>query len=245
MLGMEIRNRKRRQALRNSAKARTDRLHRQMKEVAHRRAGQHAHNRCRHTPRNPRQHHQNQQCTSAQRQRRRIEARKMCGQQLDTRQKFARYRANAKPEEVLDLGRCNQDGNAVGESNHHRPRNEPYRRAEPGQSHGQQNNACHERHQRESAQSKARHNTRDDDDKRACRTADLRARTAQRRNQKSCDHCRVKARLRRNARSNTESHRQRKRNKADRNAGEQIAHQHLRRIAPQGQQRLGKIWIAE
>ena len=85
-----------------------------------------------------------------------------------------------RPKKVLDLRGSDQHRDAVGEPDGHRPRNELDRRAQPGDAHDHQQNARHDGHHGQARHAEPGDDSGHDDDERARRTADLRARSAQR-----------------------------------------------------------------
>ena len=58
---------------------------------------------------------------------------KVARQRFHPQPEHARNFVEMQSEEIFDLRAGNQHRNAVGESNHHRPRNELHRRAQAGQ----------------------------------------------------------------------------------------------------------------
>ena len=60
-------------------------------------------------------------------------------------QEIARHFLDLQPEEIFDLRAGDDDRDAVGESNDHRPRNELHRRAQAGDAQDHQHHARHQR----------------------------------------------------------------------------------------------------
>ena len=120
-------------------------------------------------------------------------------QELHAGQEFAGNGADAEAEEVLDLGGCDKNGDAVGESDDNGTRDEAYRRAETREPHGEQDDACHERDHGQAAHAETRDDAGDNDDKSASGSADLGARSAEGGDEKTSDDGGIKSRLRSNA----------------------------------------------
>ena len=96
-------------------------------------------------------------------------------EQRHAREKLARWVADAETEEVLDLGGGDQQGDAVGEAQDDRPRDELDRLAEAGDRQEQQHHARHHRHHQQAGQAVRGDDAGDDHDERAGRSADLNA----------------------------------------------------------------------
>ena len=96
-------------------------------------------------------------------------------EQFHAREELARWVADAQTEEVLDLGGGNQQGDAVGEAQDDRPRDELDRLAEAGDRQEQQDDARHHRHHQQAGQAVRGDDARDDHDERPRRSADLNA----------------------------------------------------------------------
>ena len=214
-----------------------------MKETLRRRTHQQRDNRRRNAPGEARQHHRIASVPSPSAQRRRIQAGKMCGKQLDPRQKLAGHSAGAQAEEIFDLRGSNQNCDAVGKPDDDHPRNEANGRAQAGQPHRQQNESGHQRDHRQAAHAEARHNARDDHHKCSGRPADLGARSAQRRDQEPGDHRGIQAGLRRNSRSDAKGHGKRQRHQANSDARQKIMQKYLRSVRTERQNRFGKVRI--
>jgi len=115
---------------------------------------------------------------------------------------------------VLDATNC--------EPEDHRPGNELHRLAETGDGQEQQDDSRHHRHHQQAGQALLGDDAGDDDDEGAGRAADLDARAAQERHEEAADNRGVDARLRRDAGGHAEGHRQRQRDHAHGQAGQQV-----------------------
>ena len=165
----------------------------------------------------------------------------MRSQQLDAGKKLAWHRACLQTEKVFDLRRRNQDRNSIREPDHHHARDKSDRGAQTGKSHCQQENSGHHRDHGQPAHPEARNDPRDNHYECARWSADLRARSAERGNEETRHNCRVKARLRRDARRNPKGHRQWKRNQPHREPCHQVVDKQLRRVGPEGKDRLRNV----
>ena len=90
--------------------------------------------------------------------------------------------------------------------------------------------AGHHRAHEQAVDAVGRDDAGDDDDERAGRAADLEARAAERRDEEAGDDRAVQAGLRRHAGRDGERHRQRQRDQADRDAGDQVVTKLLQRV---------------
>ena len=103
---------------------------------------------------------------------------------------------DAQAEEVLDLRAGDQHGDAVGEADDDRPRNELHRRAQARHAQHDEDDARHHGAHEQAVEAVGRDDAGDDHDERAGRSADLGARSAERRNQEAGDDRAVDAGLR-------------------------------------------------
>ena len=136
-----------------------------------------------------------------------------------------------KPEEVLDLRRGDQQRDAVGEADDHRPRNELHRLPEAGHRQHHQDHAGHHRDHQQAGEAVRRDDAGDDHDERARRTADLDARSAEQRHEEAADDGGVDAGLWRDARRDAERHRERQRDDADGQAGDEVGGKRMTVVA--------------
>jgi hypothetical protein len=151
-----------------------------------------------------------------------------------TREELARIARDVQTEKILDLRRCDQEGDAVGEPDDDRSRDEGHRVAEVRQSEHDQDDAGHHRHHQQTGEAEAGDDAGNDHDERAGRSRDLQARAAQQRDDEAAGDRGVDAGLRRDAGRDPERHRKGKRDEADRHARDAIAAQALRRVVAQG-----------
>ena len=131
-------------------------------------------------------------------------------------QELARRFRNAHAEKVLDLRRRNQQGDAVGESNHHRARHELHRLPKACDSKQEEQHAGHHRDHQQTGQAVFGDDAGDDDDKGASGPANLNPRSSQQRDDEPAEDGRVDTGLRGDPGSNAERHRQRQRDDARR-----------------------------
>jgi hypothetical protein len=158
-------------------------------------------------------------------------------QEAQARQKLARHRRRLQSEEIFDFSGCDQQCNAVGETDSDRPRNKAYRGAEAGRAHHDQNRACHQRDHGKSFDAELRDDTRHNDDKRAGRAANLYPGATKSGNQKTGNDCRVETGLRRHARGNPKSHRQRERDQTHGNTGGQVLGKRVSGVIPEAEKK--------
>ena len=86
---------------------------------------------------------------------------------------------HVEAEKIFDLRRGDKDGDAVGEPDRDRPRNESHRGAQSGQAHHDQHDASHRRAHQQAGDAELRDNAGDDHDERAGRPGDLAAASRQ------------------------------------------------------------------
>ena len=147
---------------------------------------------------------------------------------------------DAKPQEVLHLLQADHDGDAVGEADHDRDRNELDEAPELEETHEKEDHARAHGGDHQVAQTVLCDQAVDDDDEGARGAADLHAAAAEKRNQKARDDGRVDARFGRNARGDAEGHGKRQRHHADREAGRDVAAQHVGVVAAKRLQKYGR-----
>ena len=150
--------------------------------------------------------------------------------QPDARQKFAGNCADSQAEEIPELRGGNQNCDAVGEADDHHARDEADSRAQAGEAHQQEQNAGHQRHHSQAAHAKAEDDAGDDHHEGAGGTANLRARTAQRGDQKASHNGGIKSCLRRDSGGDAEGHGQRQCDEAHRDSSQQIVKKYLERV---------------
>ena len=122
VLGVEVGNGEGRETAGNSAKARTDGFHWQMKQCARNGARKQSHNGRGNTLGETRQDQHDGQRRGADGECLPVEAGHMTDQKLHPGQEFTGDGPDAKAEEILDLRRDDKDGDAVGESDDDGPR---------------------------------------------------------------------------------------------------------------------------
>ena len=150
-------------------------------------------------------------------------------------QKISGHLFNAQSKKILELRARNHYRDPVGKSHHHGPRNIFHRAAQPGHAQKDQEHAGDSRTHEQAVNAVFGHDPGHYDHERAGRSANLHARSAQRRNQKSGNHRAVKSCLRRHARRNRKCHSQRQRHQPNRDARDQVSDKVLPRIILQGQ----------
>ena len=156
------------------------------------------------------------------RRRRPVDRRKSLQDEGHPLEELARIPVQRESEEVLDLRRRDQQRDAVREAEHHGARDELHRLTESGEGEEQQDDAGHHRHHQQPGQAVLRDDAGDDHDERAGRSADLDARSAERRDEESADDRRVDAGLGRDAAGDAERHGQRQRHQAHGDARDDI-----------------------
>src|SRR5262249_22432266 len=137
-------------------------------------------------------------------------------------EKISRHRIETQAEEIPDLRTGDQNSDAVGESDDDGARKIFHGGAHARDTQEQKKNAGHHRANEEASDSVLGNDSRNDNDKRTGRADDVRFGAAQRRNQKSSDNGAIKTCLWRETRRNRESHRERKRDKADGDSSNEI-----------------------
>ena len=233
--------RKVRQPAGNAAKARADGFDRQLEQERGQRGSQHGHNRAR-------------ECGWKSRGRPAITATVLAASSVACRDQVGPAAARAfirsqnslgnfvemQSEEIFDLGAGDQNGDAVGEADDDRPRNELHRRAHAGRAQDDEHHARHHRAHEQAVDAVYGDDAGDHHDERAGRPADLRLRSAQRRDQEAGDDGAVDAGLRRQPGRDRERHRQRQGHQADGDAGDQVAQKFAEAIVAQAQDGLGQ-----
>ena len=204
-----------RQAGGNSAESRADRFHWKLENGDDRRPDEERHDVAGHFFHVSRK--DNDECEGQHTETcfKRRESPEIPRENFHARQEFSGNFIDFEPKEILDLSAGDNYGNSICETDYHRPRNEFHRASEPGYSQNYQQHARHQRTHVQAVQAVPGDNPVHNDNERPGRSADLGGGTTQRGNQKACNDRRVKPGLRRDARSNCESHRERKRNQAD------------------------------
>ena len=125
-------------------------------------------------------------------------------------------------EEILDLGEEDDDGDAVGEADHHRHRDEADELPHARDAHRQQEDASQYRRPHQVGETVHGDDAIDDGDEGAGRAADLHPRATAGRGDEAGDDGGPDAGSRRTARGDGESHGQRQGENADRDAGGEI-----------------------
>ena len=116
-----------------------------------------------------------------------------------------------EPKKLIQLSAEDDDGNAAGESRHDRVGEELEQPPHPQRAEKNQHHARHHRGEREPTVAIYCDNGKQDGHKRPCWPRDLKPRAAQQRHYKARDDSGPETLLRRDARSDPESNRQRKR----------------------------------
>ena len=138
-------------------------------------------------------HHYRAHGQRSRRVRKSVEVRR---QRRHSQGKYSRHIVQTQSEKVFHLGAGNQDGNAISESHHYRPRYKLHRRPQPGYAHNHQQNSGHHRAHKQTVHPVDRDDPRDHHHKGPSRAADLRLGASQHRDQKSSHNGAINARLR-------------------------------------------------
>ena len=140
-------------------------------------------------------------------------------------EKVGRKRPDEQAEQILDLTGKDDEGDAAGESGHHREGNELDRAAQPGQSETDEDDAAHQRGDHEPVEAVALHDAVDDHDEGARGPADLHPRSAQRGDQEARDDRGVEPTLRRDTAGDRERDGQRQRDDPDDDPRADVGHE--------------------
>ena len=207
-LRRDLRQRRRQEAMRQRAKARRDRLDRQMCQRRDGRRGHHGDQHARPIrPITPDQKDQRRRA-KANAQGREIQRRQRMRQHDELWDQRARFRSR-EPEaaEILELACQDRDRDAGGETDRNGMRNMPDERAKPqGADQGQQRARDQDR-QKQPFDAELRDRCGDQHDEGARRAADLEPAAAERRDGEAADDRRIKPALRRNPGGDRNRHR--------------------------------------
>ena len=141
---------------------------------------------------------------------------------MELREEVRRHLGDLEPEKVLELRQGDHDGNAVGEPDDDRHRNEPHHLAELEDAHRHQQAAGQHRGDEQVGDAVALDNRVEQRNKGTRRPGDLDARASQDGHDQAADHRGDQTLLGLDARGNTESHGQRHRNARNRQAGADV-----------------------
>ena len=144
------------------------------------------------------------------------------GQHLHAGQEAAGDGRSPEAEEVFDLGRGDQQGDAVGEADDDRARDELDGGAEAGDAHDEQDDAGHEGDEGEAGDAEAGDDAGHDDDEGAGGSPDLDARAAEGGDEEAGDDGGVESRLGRHPGGDAEGHRKGESDKADGDPGGEV-----------------------
>ena len=181
-----------------------------------------------HQARRPRATRRRRQRGPAPRRSPRMRAEELAGHVLDR-----------QAEEVLDLRGGDEHGDAVGEADDDRPRDELHRRAEPGEPEHDQHHAGHHRAHEQAVDAVLGDDPGDDDDERAGRPRHCRREPPSAETRKPAIDGAVDPGLGREARRDGERHRQRQRDQADGDAGHEVREEGSRAVAAQREEERG------
>ena len=142
-------------------------------------------------------------------------------------------------EKVLQLRAGNDQRDAVGEADDHRPWDEPHCRTGAGDAHDHEQDAGHHRAHEQAVDAMGGDDAGHHDDKGTRRTANLHVRAAERGDDEPGDDRAVDAGLRRHAGRDGKGHRQRQRHQADGDPGDQVGDERARGVGPGARERCG------
>jgi hypothetical protein len=125
----------------------------------------------------------------------------------EPRQKVGRHDLDRQAEQVFDLRRGDEHGDAVGEADHHGTGDELHRPPQSRQGEDDEQEARQQGDRPQPRNAVLTNDGRDDYDERARRASDLHSRAAQERHERATDDRGVDAGLRRYAGGDTERHR--------------------------------------
>jgi hypothetical protein len=161
------------------------------------------------------------------------------GQRLDSGKEFRRQVVDLQPEEILDLGEENDDGDAVGEADDDGDRNEADQLPHAGDAHGQQKDAGEHGGAQQVAEAVHGDDAVDDGDEGAGRATDLHARAAKCGGDEAGDDGCPDSRGRRAAAGDGEGHGQGQGEYTDRNPGGKVLAELRTVVGGQAVQQLG------
>ena len=148
-------------------------------------------------------------------------------------------------EEILDLGAGDQHRDAVGKSDHHRPRNKLHRRAHAGCAQNDEYRSRHDGAHVQAVDAVHGDDPGDHDHERAGRTANLSLRSAQSGDQKAGDDGAVNAGLRRQSGGDGEGHGQRQGHQADGDSGDDVVQKFVEAVVAQAENGLGQPAVVQ
>ena len=219
---MQLRHDKMRKPFWDSAKPRSNRLHSQVKQRHRRRRAKTHQNRARHSPRiflagnhQRQRNHCKECCLPVQRR----EGARQCRHSVE---KVAGDLIQPQPEKILELRARNENRNSVREADNHRARKIFHGRTHSRDSQQHQHHAGHHGARKQPVDTVLGDDSGHYNHERAGRSADLRLRTAERRDHKPGNNCAIESGLWRNSRRNCKRHRQRQGNQADGDTRAQI-----------------------
>jgi hypothetical protein len=164
---------------------------------------------------------------------------------LHAQPEFAGDLGQLQSEEILDLGTGNQYGDAVGKSDHNRPRDKFHSRAHASGAQNNQDDACHDGAHVESVDAVYGENSRHHDYEGAGGSANLSFRSAQRGDEEARDHRAVDARLWRESRCNGKCHGERQGHQSDGNSGDEVFQKFVKAVVAQADYGLGEPTIVQ
>ena len=162
------------------------------------------------------------------------------GQGLHAQPEDARNLGELQAEEIFHLSAGDQNGDSVGEADHHWPGNKLHSRAHAGDAHDHEQNSSHHCAHEESVDAVHRDDAGHDDDEGASWSANLSFGAAQRGDQKAGDDGAVNAGLRRESGGNRKGHSQGQRHQSHGDAGDQIVDKFVGAVVAQTEDRLRK-----
>ena len=170
----------------------------------------------------------NRQRQQGQKQRLRIPRRQSIPQGMQQRKKLRRrFTLNMQTQKILDLRNPDQHRNPIGKTDNHRHRNEFNQNSHAKKTHCPQHETRHKRGQQQPADTIALDNSIHNHDKRTRRPANLHARAAEQRNQKTRNNRRENTSFGLQPRRNRKRHCQRQSHDRHGRTGAQIFDQSL------------------
>ena len=152
------------------------------------------------------------------------------GQDAQAAEELSRQRRRLQAEQIADLRAGDQDGDAVGEADHDRPRDVLHRGPEPGDAEQDQHHAGHQGAHEQPVEAVGGDDAGHDHHECPGGSADLHARAAERRDREAGDRAAIQAGLRRQPRCDGERHGQRQGDEPDGDAGDDVGCQQSGRV---------------
>ena len=168
-----------------------------------------------------------------------------CDKGLHPQPEFAGNFGQVQAEEIFDLRAGNQHRDAVGKTDHDRPRNKLHRGAHAGRAQNDEDGARHDGAHVKPVNAMHGDDPRNYDDESAGGSANLSLRSAECGDQKAGDHRAVNAGLRRESRCDGEGHGQRQGHQADRDSSDDIFQKLVQTVFAQADNGLGQPAVVQ